>query len=173
MDYILRRSKRKTLVAKIEPDGKIVVCAPLWMPERQIDRFLLENQDKIARAAQRMSERKRYEPDELSQQDIKRLCDQAAEILPVKVRHYADLLGVTPTKITITGAQKRFGSCSSRGHICFSYRLMFYPEEAVDYVVVHELCHLIHMNHSKEFYQLIATVLPDWKRREKYLKGCL
>lgn len=173
MEYILRRSKRKTLAARIEPDGKIIVCAPLWMPKQPIERFLLENQEKIHRAVQRMSERKRYEPDGLSEQDVKRLYDQAAEVLPVKVRYYADLLGVTPIKITITGARKRFGSCSSRGHICFSYRLMFYPEETIDYVVVHELCHLTHMNHSKEFYQLIATVLPDWKRREKYLKGCL
>lgn len=172
MDYILRRSDRKKLVVKIEPDGRIVVCAPSAMPTGQIEQFLSDNQNRISRAVERMNNRIRYEPDELSEEDIRALYNRAAEILPEKVRYYSDLLGVVPTKITVTSAKKRFGSCSSRGHICFSFHLMLYPEKAIDYVVVHELCHLIYMNHSKAFYQLIASVLPDWKDGEKILKGC-
>lgn len=172
MDYICRRSNRKTLVVKVEPDGKIMVCAPLWMKTEQIEGFLSENQDRISRAVNQVTARMKYETKNLSEQDIRQLYDRATVILPDKVRHYAALLGVTPTKITVTSAKKRFGSCSSKGHICFSYRLMLYPEDSIDYVVVHELCHLTYMNHSKDFYQLIATVLPDWKRREKILKGC-
>ena len=76
-----------------------------------------------------------------------------------------------PTQVRITGARTRFGSCSSQGHICFSWRLMQYPPEAIDYVVVHELAHLRYMNHGAEFYALIARYLPDWKARRALLRA--
>ena len=79
-------------------------------------------------------------------------------------------MGLKYGRITITSAQKRFGSCNSNGNICFSYRLMLYPESAREYVIVHELAHLKEMNHSKAFYAIIASVLPDYKHRRKLLK---
>ena len=79
-------------------------------------------------------------------------------------------MGVKYGRITITSAKKRFGSCSSQGNISFSYRLMLYPEAAREYVVVHELAHLKVMNHSKDFYDVVASVLPDYKNRRRLLK---
>ena len=73
-------------------------------------------------------------------------------------------------RITITSAKTRFGSCSSKGNISFSYRLMLYPRELVDYVIVHELAHLSEMNHSDRFYRIIESVLPDYRERVKRLK---
>jgi len=73
-------------------------------------------------------------------------------------------------RITITSAKTRFGSCSSKGNISYSYRLMLYPEAAREYVVVHELAHLLEMNHSKRFYAIIEKYLPDYKERKKLLK---
>ena len=72
--------------------------------------------------------------------------------------------------ITITGAEKRFGSCSAKNRICFSWRLMAYPEEAIDYVVVHELAHIRHKDHSKRFYAFVEEVLPDWRERRRLLR---
>ena len=74
-------------------------------------------------------------------------------------------MGESPDKIKITGARTRWGSCSSRRVICFSWRLMMAPPEAVDYVVVHELAHLRHMDHSASFWQAVAQVLPDYEIR--------
>ena len=71
----------------------------------------------------------------------------------------------------ITSAKTRFGSCSNRRSICFSCFLMLYPDDAIDYVIVHELAHLKHMNHSPAFYRLVERYLPDYKRREALLKG--
>ena len=79
-------------------------------------------------------------------------------------------MGLTPTQIRITSARRRFGSCSSEGHICYSWRLMQYAPEAIDYVIVHELAHLKHMNHSPAFYALVAKYLPDHKARRALLK---
>jgi len=98
------------------------------------------------------------------------LRQKAKEILPGRVAYFSRLMGVFPLGITVTGARTRFGSCSARGRIAFSFRLMDYPPEAVDYVVVHELAHLVHHNHGKDFYALVASVLPDWKDRVGMLK---
>ena len=90
--------------------------------------------------------------------------------LPQRVEYYGGLMGLMPLGISITGARTRFGSCSSAGRICFFWRLMQYPDEAVDYVVVHELAHLAYMNHSRDFYALIEKYMPDYRRRKKLLK---
>ena len=79
-------------------------------------------------------------------------------------------MGLKYGRITITSAKGRFGSCSSEGNISFSCRLMTYPEAARDYVVVHELAHLVEMNHSKRFYSIIEKYMPDYKIRKRMLK---
>ena len=78
-------------------------------------------------------------------------------------------MGAKYQRLTITGAKTRFGSCSSKGNISFSFRLMLYPEPAREYVVVHELAHLFEMNHSKQFYQIVEKYIPDYKERKKLL----
>ena len=95
---------------------------------------------------------------------------KARDILPGKVERFGRIMGVSPIGITITGAEKRFGSCSAKNRICFSWRLMAYPEEAIDYVVVHELAHIRHKDHSKRFYAFVEEVLPDWRERRRLLR---
>ena len=90
--------------------------------------------------------------------------------MPELTSRYAELMNVSYKSVKITSAQKRFGSCSGKNNICFSYILMQYPIEAVEYVVVHELAHTVHHNHSREFYSLIERYLPDYKQRERLLK---
>ena len=96
---------------------------------------------------------------------------EAAGYLPARVQIFADRMGGPPDKIKITGARTRWGSCSSRRVICFSWRLMMAPPEAVDYVVVHELAHLRHMDHSASFWQEVAQVLPDYEIRREMLRA--
>lgn len=79
-------------------------------------------------------------------------------------------MGLVPAGIKITSARTRFGSCSGKNSVCFSWRLMLYPPEAIDYVIVHELAHIRHHDHSPAFYALIEQYLPDWKVRMKLLK---
>ena len=71
----------------------------------------------------------------------------------------------------ITSARKRFGSCGPENGLCFAWRLMRYPAAAIDYVVVHELAHIVHKDHSRAFYGLIAQVLPDYRERAALLKN--
>ena len=105
----------------------------------------------------------------LSEQEILKLKKYAEIVLSEKVMYYSRLMNLKPTGVKITSAQKRFGSCNGADSLCFSYILMLYPDEAIDYVVVHELAHIRHHNHSKDFYNLVAAFMPDYKNREKML----
>lgn len=96
---------------------------------------------------------------------------QAKSIIPKRVRLYAEQMGETYGKITIKNQKKRWGSCSNARNLNFNRRLIMAPREVLDYVVVHELCHLRQMNHSKEFWREVEMVLPDYKMHKKWLES--
>ena len=165
-EYRLIRSKRKTVALQILPSGELVVRAPQRTSRAFIERILTEREDWIARHMQNLPA-PRPVP---SEEQLTLWRNAAAEYLPRRVAHFAAVMGVTPAAVKINAAQKRFGSCSSKGNLNFSCRLMAYPPAAIDYVVVHELAHLVHMNHSAAFYAVVAAVLPDYKARAALLK---
>ena len=92
-------------------------------------------------------------------------------MIPERTAYFATLLHVTYGRITIRNQKTRWGSCSSKGNLNFNCLLMLTPDEIIDYIIVHELCHRIHMNHSKEFWAEVERVIPDYKERRKYLKA--
>lgn len=162
-------SKRKTLAVSVAFDGSVTVRAPIGTSVERIEKMIEENTAKIEKAQKKMLSR--YELfKEADEEEEAQLRKKAKEILPLKVNYYSSLIGVSPERITVTGARTRFGSCSGKNRISFSFYLMRFPEEAIDYVVVHELCHILHHNHSKEFYKSIEKILPDYKEREKLLR---
>lgn len=166
--YTLIRSNRRSLALQIRA-GELIVRAPMGIKKDYIDQFVLRKEDWISRHLELQKARAAAhpEPDEAEKARLEAL---AREKLPGRVAHFSALTGLKPAGIKISGAKTRFGSCSSRGSICFSWRLMAYPEEAIDYVVLHELCHLRHMNHGREFYGLIQRYMPDWRQRRELLK---
>ena len=168
-DYRIIRSARRTMAIELTREGEVLVRAPRLVPAVIIDRFVAEHEDWIANARQRQARRAAAHP-EPTEEQRKAMIRRAKEILPPKVEHYAALLGVHPTGITVTSARTRFGSCSAKNALSFSWRLMDYPEEAIDYVVVHELAHIRHHDHSRAFYDFVASVMPDHQRRRGLLK---
>jgi hypothetical protein len=99
----------------------------------------------------------------------------ALKIIGQRCQWYADATGYKPAAIKITEARKRWGSCGSRGTLNFSWRLIMAPLSVIDYVIVHELAHIGQLNHSPAFWDKVAGILPDYRKREKWLKenGCL
>ncbi len=91
------------------------------------------------------------------------------ELVVPLMAQWAPLLGVQPRGVTITSAMGRWGSCSGKGRLCFPYRLATQPRAAVEYVVVHELCHLRELNHGSAFWALVQGCLPDWRQRRGLL----
>ena len=131
--------------------------------------LIYRHEDWIENAIKRRIAKKEKYP-EPNSEEIVILKKRAEEILPEKVRYFSVLTGFYPTGIKITGAKKRFGSCSGKNSLCFSYLLMRYPDECIDYVVLHEIIHIKHHNHSRDFYELLGRYMPDFRAREKILK---
>jgi predicted metal-dependent hydrolase len=115
-------------------------------------------------------------PPDLDSGQIKHACVQVYRMLArreiaEKVESFANRMGVTQGAVKINGAKSRWGSCSGKKSLNFSWRLIMADDEVVDYVVVHELAHITEMNHSQRFWDIVAAVLPDYPERRKRLKA--
>ena len=165
-DYTLIRSKRKSVAIQVDADCNITVRAPLRLPQKEIDRILLEKKVWLEKTIISQRE-KRREIKEYSADEIKALRKKAKEIIPKKVDFYADIMQVQPASVKINSAKKRYGSCSGTNNLNFSLYLMDKDERFIDYVVVHELAHIKHHNHSKDFYGFIEQFMPDYKELMK------
>lgn len=95
---------------------------------------------------------------------------QTAEVISQRVAQFAAQFGLRYQSIRISAARTRWGSCSSKGALSFTWRLVMAPLEIIDYVVVHELAHLVHHNHSPAFWGQVETMLPDYRARRAWLK---
>ena len=168
MEYKVVYSARKTISICIE-NMSVVVKAPIGTDRKTIEKLLIKHTRWIQKGIEtqrKKEELKRY----LTPEEVKKLKKEAKLYCKEKADYFANIMGLKYGRITITSAQKRFGSCSSKGNISFSYRLMLYPEPAREYVIVHELAHLKEMNHSKRFYDIVASVIPDYKNRKRLLR---
>ena len=168
MEYKLIRSKRKTIELSIDDDFVPLVKAPLKMSTEDIEKFVLKHEKWIEKHV--LKKREHAEKFDLNDEEITVLKTKALTYLTERTNYFAGIMGVKPTGIKITSAEKRFGSCNARNSICYSWHLMQYPQEAIDYVVVHELAHIVHKNHGADFYKMIAKYLPDYKNRENLFK---
>jgi len=175
--YTLIRSDRRTMEIKVQPiTAEIVIRIPRRTTQKTADDFLRRNLAAVKSAVIRAGQ---MTPDPmhtaLSDDAIKALKAKAASVIPDRVRFWCDRLSLPmPDSIAYTAAKQRFGSCrkypDGRVHLCFSYRLMQYPAEAVDAVVLHEVTHMRHLDHSDAFYALILSHMPDYHTRRAMLK---
>lgn len=169
MTYRLIRSRRRTVALEITREGEVVVRAPLRMPQRDIDAFVAAREGWLTEHLARQKAYRQAHPTP-TDEEKEALRRRAKAYLPQRVEYYAALMGVTPTAVHITSARTRFGSCSGKNSISFSLYLMQYPTEAIDYVVVHELAHIRHHDHSPAFYAEVAKIMPDYRRRQALLR---
>ena len=166
MNYKIIYAKRKSVSMKIEADGSLSVRAPYGLSREEIGEIVRRNATGLERIRERVLSREKAQMEADKEQLEARLREVA---LPL-VDKYSHLMGRTPNKITFTNAKSRYGSCSSKGNVCFSRYLAMYTNEAIEYVVVHELAHLFEMNHSKRFYNIVEKFLPQWREYKKLLK---
>ena len=170
MEYTVKFSKRKSLQLVIDRQAEVIVRAPLRTSMKTVEWFVQEHEDWIAKHLEIQRQRLAQHPEPTEEEKLQ-LISRAKEYLPKRTMEYAAIMGVQPTGIRITSARTRFGSCSAKNSICYSWRLMQHPKAAVDYVVVHELAHILHKDHSKAFYATVERYLPDYRERRKLLKG--
>ena len=172
LSVLLVRSSRKTLAVQIRADGTVIARAPLRMPKDRILCFLSEKASWIRMQQGRMQEREKMRQQariHLDAAQEKELRERAKSVLAQRTAYFARQVGVTYGRITVRDQKTRWGSCSQTGNLNFNFRLILAPPEVLDYVVVHELCHRRQMNHSAQFWQEVAQVLPDYRKRKAWL----
>ena len=96
---------------------------------------------------------------------------RATEVLNARIAHFAALVGVVPPRVTVKDMRSRWGSCSAKGRVSLHWGLALLDPALLDYVVVHELCHLLELNHQPAFWRRVEAVLPDWRERRTRLRG--
>ena len=173
MEYEVIYSKRRSVSLSVK-SGKVIVKSPLGFSEEKIRELVLKHSRWIEERLEAEKERCDL-MSQISPKKEKELRQAAKLYLKSKTEYFSRVMGAKYGRITITGAKTRFGSCSSKGNISYSYLLMLYPEKAREYVVVHELAHLFEMNHSPRFYKIVEKYMPDYKERKKMLltyKSC-
>ena len=169
MNYEIIYSKRKTLCLQIKRDGRVVIRCPYRTSKERIESFYDSHLEWVQRKVE--ATKNRMMPiNQLSDTDIEQLKRKAWEYIPSRVEYFANIMGVTPSNVSINQAKTRFGSCNSKKRLNFSCNVMRYPIEAIDYVIVHELAHIKELNHSKRFWAIVESVLPDYKDRQRILK---
>lgn len=170
--YVIQKSRRRSISVSVMTDNRVLVRAPYGTTERTVQEFLLSKKDWITKHLEKQNreEKKAESLGLLSADEIKQIKKQARKIIPHRVEFWANKIGVTYGRIAIRLQSSRWGSCSVDGNLNFNCLLVIMPPEIMDSVVVHELCHRRHMNHSKEFYAEIDRVFPDYKCCNKWLK---
>jgi predicted metal-dependent hydrolase len=172
MEIKIIKSKRKTISIQVVSSEELVVRAPKRVSKKTIDEAIAKHELWI----EKQQEKKRREEiiarniTPLSDIEVDELADKAVQVFVAKVEHYAPIVGVTYGRITIRNQKTRWGSCSAKGNLNFNVALMRAPIEVLDYIVVHELCHRRHLDHSREFWDDVEKVIPDYRIHEKWLK---
>ena len=142
------------------------LTVPAWMAEDEIQRIIESHRAWISCERAKQRPRLRFDPRDISEVDARRA---ARELVTMLAEEEAQELGVEYKRIEIRDQRTRWGSCSTRGTLSFNWRLVLAPFDVLDYVVVHELCHLREPNHSSRFWRLVEARRPDWRTHRDWL----
>lgn len=168
-NYTLIRSNRRTISVQIQSDGSYLVRAPIFCPASYIDDFLLRKKSVLER--KRELALSQPATPSISKEEFLILKKKAEDTIPPRVKEWSEKTGFDYQSVRITSARHRFGSCSNRRRLCFSAFLMLAKSAEIDYVIVHELCHTVELNHSSQFYALVEKFIPDRRNREQNLRN--
>lgn len=172
------RSKRRSMAIQIRTDGSVVVRVPMHASDRAIKRFVSAHARWIADNRGQMFEcRKKLadNPYDIPAWESLSAADKkiAKQKIMEHVDYYARRMEIDYGSISMRNQKSRWGSCSSKGNLNFNYRLAYLPEELLDYVVVHELAHRRHMDHSAAFWEEVETYYPAYKKCRQMLNDIL
>ncbi|MEA3492877.1 MAG: M48 family metallopeptidase [Candidatus Margulisiibacteriota bacterium] len=165
METKIIRSRRKTLSLEIKEDATLIIRAPQHIPHQHILRIIEKKRPWIER---KRSQTRKSIP--LAKEELKYYQQKAAQLIPQRAEYYAAAHRLKYKRIRINDAQKRLGSCSSKGNLNFSWRIILAPLPVIDYIVCHELAHLIEKNHSHKFWGKVEELYPNYKACKKWLK---
>ena len=161
MEYKIIYSRIKNVYIHIK-NGEVIVKAPRRVSKKEIDKIVKSKEDWIKKTLAKTkikSEKEKLYTDE----EFKTIVEETANELIKKT-------GLIPNKVRIRDIKYAWGSCSANKNVTISYKLIYYSKEAIKYVILHELCHIKYMNHSKAFWNLVLIYMPNYKEIKKEFK---
>ena len=161
LNYEIKYSKIKNLYIKIK-EGRVIVKAPRKVSKKEIEKIIKQKSDWIQKALEKEIKKQEKQP-LYTKEEFKRIIEK-------NVNELVQLTGLKPNKITIKQIKYAWGSCSSKKNITLNLELIKYSQEAIRYVMLHELCHIKYMNHSKDFWNLVEKYMPNYKQVKKEFK---
>jgi len=171
VDYTLKTSKRaRHLRLAVYCDGQFVVTAPQNLSQRQIESFILQKAQWVINKINRFKKFPGQALGRLKNKDYLKYKESALILVQTRIAHFNQFYNAKINGISIRNQKTRWGSCSKKGRVSFNYKIWLVPNEFADYIIVHELCHLIEFNHSKKFWELVARMIPDYKEIRFMLK---
>jgi predicted metal-dependent hydrolase len=173
IDYNLRKNRRtRNLRLAIYCDGSFVVSAPRRLTLGDIENYILQKSDWVLsklKIFKKKSESSIFR--ETNVNNYSQLKKTALNLAQKKATEFNQYYNLTYRRISIRNQKTRWGSCSRTGNLNYNYKIALLPERLVDYIIVHELCHLQEFNHSRRFWDLVAQTVPDFKQRRKEIKN--
>jgi len=171
ISYTVKLSKKaKNARITMHPDGELVVTLPFFQNENKAGDFLFEKADWVLKNLKKFENLKDkiiLKSDRLSYKKNK---ERARELITKRVEHNNKIYNFSYNKIFIRNQKRQWGSCSEKGNLNFNFKLLYLPQHLLDYIVVHELCHLKELNHSKKFWSLVKIAAPNYKELREELK---
>lgn len=169
--YQLKRSRRaRNVRLSVSCEGAVVVTLPWFVSDFLAERFVREKADWIARKVSEMAGRERPILARAGKREYLKRKDEALSFVTERVAEWNRLYGFAYRNISVRNQKSRWGSCSRQGNLSFNWRLILLPREMADYVVVHELCHLAHFDHSESFWAQVARAVPDHRDIRKRMR---
>ena len=180
MRFEVIRSDRRTISIEVRPDCRVFVRAPRHMSDREIRRFAAQKWPWVEQHIEQQKKRMGLDPDSplpsvpdvrpLTEEEHKMLKNEAHKYFPARCTYWSFIMGLNFGSVSIRTQKSRWGSCSAKKNLNFNCLLMLAPEEVRDYVIIHELSHLVHMDHSRDFWALVARYCPKYKEHRRWLK---
>lgn len=197
--YNIEYSKRKKITMDITPEGIITVKAPTKTSLDQINTFMQQNETLLLAVQERLDNRKFIssqktyqeeehflylgkahilsdllnhipEEEDAIQTELKRFyTQQTKQLVKKRVAHFESIIGVKSKSITIVDSPKTWGTCNNKKELTFNYKLSMAPLSVIDYVVIHELCHILHLNHDRSFWRKVGMYDENYKEKQNYL----
>lgn len=167
--YCIYRQYRKTLAMSFSEEGILEIKMPYFYQLQNVLEFIKKKENWIVKQYNRIQNQQEHKI-VICKNEYNEYLKKAHEILNRKVAYYSRIIGVSYNRVTIRNQKTRWGSCSSKGNINLNWKLVLMPEEIQDYVVIHELCHLIEMNHSRQFWNCVERYCKNYELCRKWLR---
>lgn len=178
ISYTLKKSSRaRQMRISVSCDGKVVVTMPWFVPAFLVNNFISGKADWIKKSLAKFSALPNWQKKKYTRKDYVNNKETVRKLVLSRLAYfceiYSNLGAPLPSwkRVAIRDQKSRWGSCSRKGNLNFNYKLLFLPPELQDYIIVHELCHLRELNHSKRFWALVAAALPEYNDLRKKLKN--